>query len=260
MPVSMVFWILFLIVLIITFFIMLPIARRGISTIELPAIPPPSAPEEIAKPEKPPAVKPAPPTPVEKPAEKPPTTPAKDPASERTPPEKPVEQPPVQTAPKPPAPQQPASQPSTPAASPPATQPAETRDRSIYFMQESDGAELRLVKVNRKLAVSNSPLIDCLNALLAGPTAEERRRGLISCVPPNTRLISARVNNNTVILNFNEEFRYITLGREGAAAQLQQIVWTATEFPNVQNVQIQIEGSTVDFLTEGVMIRNPIGR
>jgi spore germination protein GerM len=139
--------------------------------------------------------------------------------------------------------------------------PVETRDRSIYFMQETKGgADLLLIKANRKLAVSNSPLIDSINALLAGPNADEKKRGLISFIPPNTRLLSARVSGSTVYLNFNEEFRYNTLGREGGEAQLKQIIWTATEFPNVNNVQIQIDGNTVDFLMEGIMIRNPIGR
>jgi spore germination protein GerM len=103
-------------------------------------------------------------------------------------------------------------------------------------------------------------MLDCLNAVIAGPTAEEKNRGLISCMPAGTRLISAQVRQNTAYLNFNEEFRYNTLGREGSAAQLKQIVWTATEFPNVHDVQIQIEGKTVDFLIEGILIRNPIGR
>ena len=122
------------------------------------------------------------------------------------------------------------------------------------------GGDLTLAKTTRKLAVSNSPLIDCVNALLAGPSAEERNRGLTSFIPPNTRLLSARVVDNTVHLNFNEAFRYNTFGREGCAAQLKQIVWTATEFPNVQNVQIEIEGKIVDFLIEGIAIRSPIGR
>ena len=128
-------------------------------------------------------------------------------------------------------------------------------------MQEAEGsADLPLVKVTRKLEVSDSPLHDSLNALLAGPVAGESNRGLTSFIPPNTRLLSAEVKNNTAFLNFNEAFRYNTLGREGSAAQLKQIVWTATEFPTVHNVQIQIEGQIVDFLTEGITIRNPIGR
>ena len=220
-----------------------------------------SEPEESAIPEpsgsqpKTPAAKPPEKAP-EKPPAKPPATTAKETPQEKPVPEKPPANPPSQTSPQS-GTQSPANQPPPQ----PEKKPVETRDRSIYFMQESrDGADLALVKVNRKLAVSDSPLIDCLNALLAGPTAEERNRGLINFIPQNARIISAQVINNTVFLNFNEEFRYNTFGREGGAAQLKQIVWTATEFPNVHNVQIQIEGKTVDFLIEGIMIRNPIGR
>jgi spore germination protein GerM len=238
----MIFWLFCIIGLIIVFLVLLPKVKKGVTDFVAQN---PFATEETIQPETPP---------VEKPPEKPP---------ERTPPEKPADPPSaVNNTPKPP--EKPAEQPPVqpPAAPPPPVEkPAETRDRSIYFMQEGQGgADLVLVKVNRKLAVSNSPLIDSINALLAGPNAEEKKRGFISFVPPNTRLLSARVSGNTVYLNFNEEFRYNTLGREGCEAQLKQIVWTATEFPNVNNVQIQIDGKIVDFLIEGIMIRNPIGR
>lgn len=122
------------------------------------------------------------------------------------------------------------------------------------------GAELRLTKTGRSLRVSDAPLLDCLNALLAGPTAEERERGLQNFIPPDTQIISAIIRGNTAYLNFNEEFQYNTFGREGSAAQIQQIVWTATEFPSVKDVQFLIEGNRVDFLTEGIMIGSPIGR
>jgi spore germination protein GerM len=193
---------------------------------------------------------------VEKPpAEKPPAAPEKKPPQEKAPAEKPAEKTPTQ-------PSQPkAQEPVRPPPQQPEKKPPETRDRTDYFIQEGNsGASLQLVKVTRKLEVSNSPLLDCLNAVLAGPNAEEKKRRLISCIPPNSRIISARVVNDTVILNFNEEFRYNTQGREDSIAQLRQIVWTATEFSNVNEVQIQIDGKVVDFLTEGVSIRNPIKR
>ncbi|MDR0457189.1 MAG: GerMN domain-containing protein [Treponema sp.] len=268
-PVSMIFWVLFFIVLITAFFVLLPKVKKGVNTspkyitTEQPAPEKPSVFEQSVQPEKPPAKQSSEKSSVNKPpvnkptVDKPPAAPAKEKPKEKTPPKKPpVDKPAVdkstgQQTPSPPKAQQPAAQPSE--------KPAETRDRSIYFMQDG-GADLLLVKANRKLKVSDSPLIDCLNALLAGPTAEEKNRGLVSFVPPGTRLISAQVRQNTVYLNFNEEFRYNTLGREGCAAQLKQIVWTATEFSTVHNVQIQIEGKTVDFLVEGIMIRNPIGR
>jgi len=256
-PVSMIFWMLFFIILITAFFVLLPKVKKGVNIspkytteqpapenppVDKPPVDKPPVPEQNPQPKK---------TPTAKSSEKPPVN--KPPAVKETPKEKtPPDQPPVDKPPSQPKAQQ-------PPASQPTEKPAETRDRSIYLMQEN-GADLLLVKVNRKLKVSDSPLLDCLNALLAGPSAEEKKRGLVSFMPSGTRLISAQVRQNTAYLNFNEEFRYNTLGREGSAAQLKQIVWTATEFPTVHNVQIQIEGKTVDFLMEGIMIRNPIGR
>jgi len=156
---------------------------------------------------------------------------------------------------KPATPAQPSTTPA-PVSTPP-VKPVETRDRSIYLIQESAMAQ---VKVNRKLNVSDTPLKDSIAALLAGPTADERRRGMISLVPEGSSLLSVRVEGTTAVLDFNQEFRYNTRGSEGCAAQIKQIVWTATEFPNVKDVQFLIDGQRVDFLSEGVTIRNPIGR
>ena len=148
-----------------------------------------------------------------------------------------------------------------PLTQPPVTQTVETRERSIYFMQDKgSGSDLVLIRVNRSLKVSDSPLLDSINALLIGPTADEKRNSLVSFIPDNTRIMSALVRGSTAYLDFNAEFRYNTMGREGFAAQLQQIVWTATEFSNVNDVQILIEGKRVDFLSEGVIIGSPIGR
>jgi spore germination protein GerM len=58
----------------------------------------------------------------------------------------------------------------------------------------------------------------------------------------------------------SEEFQYNSYGREGYAAQLHQIVWTATEFSSVKNVQLLIEGRRMDWLNEGIWIGNPLNR
>jgi|GEM_PF-999533 len=156
-----------------------------------------------------------------------------------------------------------------PASPPPAERPARTRDQGIFFVQVADdGADLRLARVSRTLRISDTPLIDSLNALLAGPTAEESARGMVSFIPPDTRILSVQVRGqtagyiggDTAYINFNEYFQFNTSGSEGLNAQIQQIVWTVTEFANVQNVQILIEGSRVDFLHGGIRIGSPIGR
>jgi len=195
------------------------------------------------------------------------------PATAATPPP-PVEPPSSEVA----ASQPPATAPSTtPATAPAQTEPqnaqsqtgqgteaaqgaAELRDRALYFIRiGSDGSALR-VRADRRLPVTDSPLRDAIQALIAGPNAEERQRGLISLIPGGTRLLSITIRGDTAYINFSEDFQYNTYGSEGHAAQLRQVVFTATEFPNIRDVQILIEGSRVDFLGENIWIGSPLSQ
>jgi spore germination protein GerM len=101
---------------------------------------------------------------------------------------------------------------------------------------------------------------DALNAIFAGPTAEEVSRGILNLIPQNTRILSAVVRGNTAYISFSEDFLFNTFGVEGYVAQLRQIVWTVTEFPNVNDVQILIEGRRMDYLGDGIWIGSPISR
>jgi spore germination protein GerM len=125
---------------------------------------------------------------------------------------------------------------------------------------DDDGVIVRQ-EVKRQISVSDSPLLDSLDALLKGPNEDELRHKLISLVPAGTKLLSAQVKGSTAVLNFNEAFMYNHYGIEGYAGQLKQIVFTATSFPNVQDVQILIEGEKHDYLGgEGVYIGRPLSR
>jgi len=138
--------------------------------------------------------------------------------------------------------------------------PVQTRDRAIYFANVGSDGQILHSKVTRKIPVSDSPMQDALNVLLAGPTAEELSRGLVNLVPRNTRILSATVRGNTAYISFSEDFLFNTFGVEGYVAQLRQIVWTVTEFQNVKDVQILVEGRRMDYLGEGIWIGSPISR
>jgi len=101
---------------------------------------------------------------------------------------------------------------------------------------------------------------DSLNVLLMGPSVEELNRGIINLIPQNTRILSAAIRGDTAYINFSEDFLFNTHGVEGYVAQLRQIVWTVTEFSNVSDVQILIEGRRLDYLGEGIWIGSPISR
>jgi spore germination protein GerM len=175
---------------------------------------------------------------------------------------------PAQT-PAAPARQTPAAQPAAPQAAPaqaapqtPASRPAApvTRDRALYFTQvDREGTVLR-IKTTRKLPQSDSPMEDALKTLLAGPETDELRRGLITLIPKGTRILNTTVRGSTAYISLSEDFQLNTHGVEGYAASLRQIVWTVTEFSNVKDVQILVEGRRVDYLGEGIWIGSPLDR
>jgi len=169
-----------------------------------------------------------------------------------------------QSAPTEQTPPTPAEQAASGGQAAPASQvevPVQTRERGIFFVRARDeGEELDLIKVNRNIRVSQSPLRDSLDALLSGPTAEEAGQGFISLIAPEVRLIGVAIRDETAFINFNDSFQYNPWGNEGLAYQIRQIVWTATEFANVQVVQILIEGKIVDFLNGGIRIGSPLYR
>jgi spore germination protein GerM len=135
------------------------------------------------------------------------------------------------------------------------------RSTSLFFVHIDDDGVIVRQEVKRQIAGSDSPLLDSLTALLKGPSEDEIRKKLISLVPQGTKLISAQVRGSTAYLNFNEAFMYNHYGIEGYAGQLKQIIYTATSFPTVQDVQILIEGEKHDYLGgEGVYIGRPLSR
>jgi spore germination protein GerM len=138
--------------------------------------------------------------------------------------------------------------------------PERERDASIYYIRVTDDGTIHPERVRRTVEYVDSPMTQTLKSLLRGPTPEELSLGLLNLIPDGTELISARVENGVAYLNFSEEFRFNSMGVEGFIAQLQQIVFSSTEFSTVRRVQILIEGETVEYLGEGVYIGDPLGR
>jgi spore germination protein GerM len=151
------------------------------------------------------------------------------------------------------------------ATAPPTASPMEliksTRLAELYFIRVDDDGTISRHEVKRTVSASDSPMTDALDALMSGPNADELARGYISLIPSETRLLAAQVRGSTAYLDFNEAFMYNRYGIEGYAGQLKQIVYTATGFSTVKDVQILIEGQKRDYLGgDGVYIGKPLSR
>jgi hypothetical protein len=133
-------------------------------------------------------------------------------------------------------------------------------NRLVYLLKVDNTGAILWNRVARSLPASDTPMRDALNALIEGPSAEEEKRGFISLIPRNTRILSAAIRDGTAYIDFNEDFLFNTFGVEGYIGQRRQVVLTATEFSTVRDVQILIEGRRVDYLGEGIWIGSPINR
>lgn len=135
------------------------------------------------------------------------------------------------------------------------------RNAKLYFIDVDDEGVISLQAVVRRVSFTDSPLTETVRALLQGMLPSELNMELINLIPENTRLLSIRVSDGTAYINFNEAFRFNSLGKEGYVAQIKQVVYTATEFSTVDSVQILIEGKTYEYLgPEGVFIGQPLTR
>jgi spore germination protein GerM len=183
---------------------------------------------------------------------------AENPASE-TPAVLPAEEPLADVPPE--APQAPLVTETKPVTPPAGASQGKSQDRALYFIRVDGDGDILRTPVTRAVAVS-SPLADAMRLLIQGPTAEEKSRypRLRSLIPPGTQFLRAEVRGSTAYINFSEEFKFNNDGVEGYMGQLWQIIWTATEFPNIADVQILIDGRIVEYLGERIKIGSPLNR
>lgn len=135
------------------------------------------------------------------------------------------------------------------------------RKASLYFIEVKQNGDINLKPVKRSIYYVDSPLTETIKALLNGPSPSELNMELITLIPEKTELRSVYVKDHIAYIDFNESFRFNSLGVEGYIAQLKQIVYTATEYSTVKKVQFLIEGKRHKYLgAEGVNIEKPLDR
>jgi germination protein M len=136
-----------------------------------------------------------------------------------------------------------------------------SRQSRLFFISVTGEGKITMKGVIRPVDYVDAPLTATLESLLQGPTTAEVNQGLMSLISPQTRLRSVYIKGDTAYVDFNESFRFNSLGKEGLIAELKQVVYTATEFPTVKKVQILVEGEISKYLgPEGVVIDKPLGR
>jgi spore germination protein GerM len=130
----------------------------------------------------------------------------------------------------------------------------------VYFVALNEKTDkMYLSPVTRKVG-GESLLENTLRELVKGPTAAEKRKGLLTAIPPELKINSVNIRNKTAEIDFNTAIEY---GAAGSILinRLDQIVYTATQFSGVGSVIIKINGKTRQTLgADGLSISGPLHR
>lgn len=126
---------------------------------------------------------------------------------------------------------------------------------TLYF-SSPQGEELmpetRLLQIkgqNREVVV--------LEELIRGPNLATARRTL----PPETKVIAVHVVDGVAHVNFSRELvaRY-SGGSTGEKMAIMSIVYTLTELPGIEKVQLLVEGAIHQAIFGHIVTLHPIGR
>ncbi len=142
---------------------------------------------------------------------------------------------------------------------PEVTKPVEKVYVNVFFIGQNSNKEEVYRAVNREYDkdVDGSKLKFAINALVSGPTAYEKSKGVYSEIPAGTRIIAINEAPDKVVINLNSAFE-TGGGTDSLYKRLNQLIKTAKRNTN-KPVYLYIEGNQAEVIGgEGIMITQPL--
>ncbi|MCL5674848.1 MAG: GerMN domain-containing protein [Candidatus Omnitrophica bacterium] len=135
---------------------------------------------------------------------------------------------------------------------------------TLYFFKTQNNHQAVLTKTQRKGSYLLNPeekLKYAIDKLLKGPDKKETKSDIFSFIPSKTIIHDVKIKNDIAYLNFDKQIESGG-GTENMEGRLSQIVFTATQFPQVKKVRFLINGKKItSFSGEGLTdVDKPLGR
>lgn len=138
-------------------------------------------------------------------------------------------------------------------AEPPATASPDTGGgdtmlvRAYFLLADQGDGEPTLVPVLREMPASKAVARASLTALLAGPSAAERRAEppISTLIPAGTKLLAIAVADGTATVDLSAAF-VADADRRVLTGRMAEVVYTLTQFSRVDRVRFEIDGAAVD--------------
>lgn len=111
----------------------------------------------------------------------------------------------------------------------------------VYFQSTSSTLYDYLIPVTRVTSSENSSLETTINELLKGPMDTDN---MTIDIPPDTKLLGIQMDDGVTYINFSKEFKNVANSEDSEEMVLKAIKLSAMQHPEVEDVEILVEGKT----------------
>jgi len=124
----------------------------------------------------------------------------------------------------------------------------------VYFFMGD-----KLYPVSRILGGSRTPQY-ALQELFKGPTEIEKAKGIYTQIPADLSIVNIKTTPSMITIVFNDALLSISGGTARTNGVLAQIVYTATQIPGINYVNIELENKEQPIIIggEGIVIDKPL--
>ena len=132
-----------------------------------------------------------------------------------------------------------------------------SQDKMVVTVYSGTKDATHLVSETHVVAKNDHPAQTAVEVLLAGT----KNANLVSVMPKGTKLRNISVKEGIAYVDFDEKLIKNNTG--GSASEILlvgAIVNTLTEFPNIERVQILVEGKKIDTISGHMDIGEPLSR
>lgn len=135
--------------------------------------------------------------------------------------------------------------------------PAKTTLVNVYWgwtvLNPPTGSPERIGAGAREVA-AETPLRNSLEAMFDGVNSVEQTIGMITSIPPGTRVLGIAIDDTTATVDLSAEFA-ASSGSLDETMRLAQVVFTVTQFDGIDRVKFHIDGVAQDpILSHGFVV------
>jgi germination protein M len=112
---------------------------------------------------------------------------------------------------------------------------------TVFFQSTSSSMYDYLIPVTRITSSENASLETAISELLKGPVDTDN---MTIDIPPDTKLLGIQMDEGITYINFSKEFNSISSSDHSEDMVLKAIKLVAMQYPEVEDVEILVEGKT----------------